>query len=477
MQIRDVIGRLNFIGGKKREQSELRNLAAGTAKLARSGGLPDFLSGMAQLKQKLDHQMDGWLEAEDIEKNRAGAFDVCDLRAWIKLAEMADIHHVPAKDLIKVTHDELDCLLGPIRSQTDFMGKIKIAFSKAPDDMVRERMVQEIGQLVMPTEEVSQDRVSELREKMTSVMDEIPPSWMVRTNFSGSSNLKALVGTGLMLKGDDIAEIAPGLKLGAGWFQMGNRRTIDYADHRFVELSAMHKPVVTYLARPWAQPDRFHEGEDLHRANSPLAGRGKWPAEWRCFVKNGNVTGVANYYGWTGDGATAENAWNAVEAAAMAQELCDFVSRQGLYGEFADTIRARSSRHPQDQTALASWAEDKLHATLDFIETSDGLKFLEGGPGHVPGGGGHPCAFAGQSVDRSHPEKQLSACDGVAYRCMDHVNLGDPATWVDGPSEGAFASWEKACELAVNFRDLSPRAQEFLEKRGISLHASQHPSP
>jgi hypothetical protein len=313
----------------------------------------------------------------------------------------------------------------------------------------------------------------DLMDRAFDAMEGIPASWMVRTHLCGSSNLKSLVGTGVMLKGDDTARLAPEVEVGAGWAQIGNRRVIDFRDKRFVEKGAVgHKPVTHYLARPWAQPARFHEGEDLHRANSPLAGPGKWPAEWRVYVKNGEVSGVANYYSWTGEGRTAQNAWNAIEAAAAAAQMVEVAVEQGLTSGYSNdfmTLRA-AKLQPRIAKAIEGWDPEGFHATMDFLETEDGLVFLEGGPGHKPGGGGHPTAFAGQgNDDPSGSPFSASDCVGVAYRCMPHVHLGEPKTWVDGDPEGCIDDWAAAAEIAVEHAELSDRAVAFLEGRGVEL--------
>ena len=116
------------------------------------------------------------------------------------------------------------------------------------------------------------------------------------------------------------------------------------------------------------------------------------------------------------------------------------------------------------EVAFDGWDMDGLHATLDFIETEDGLAFLEGGPACMPGGGGHPTAFAGQNVDRTDPTRLVPPCEGVAYLCMAHVNLGEPKTWVDGDGSEVFDTWEAAASLAADHAPIDDDMQAFLDR-------------
>ena len=464
MNIRDVIGRINFIGGQQAIMKEARRLLVGTAAVGRKGGgqLADRIKGMMAIEAQMNSELEAWAEPEDLQDG--SRFDVCDLRIWLQLAAEAGVPHVPGKVILSVGEAGLEALLRPIQIPEDVSARVARQMDKA---IAGDAELARIRETSEPEEAIDPSLVREIREAMTSSMEEIPPSWMVRTHLCGSSNLKALVGTGLMLKGDDVAEVAEGVKLGAGWVQVGNRQMIDFQDHRFIELAARgHKPVTHYIARPWEQPARFHEGEDIHRANSPLAGPGKWPAEWRVFIRNGQVTGVANYYGWTGAGATPENAWNALEAAALGQKLADHAAGRGLVGVFMDQqfLRTRAGHDPEVASALAPWAEDQLQATIDFIETAEGLKLLEGGPPHAPGGGAHPCAFAGQGVVRGDVTRMVALCEGAAFLPMEHAHLGEPKTWVDGDAAGRILDWPAVIELAVRHAPPSAEAEAWTSK-------------
>ncbi|MEP3670908.1 MAG: hypothetical protein ABJN42_29785 [Roseibium sp.] len=466
MKLRDVIGQINFMEGRRSVMNDARRLVLGTAAQARKGQLGDQLRGMMEIEEKVNRETSSWLEPEEITDD-GGVFDSCDLRVWLKMAEEAGVDYIPAKTILSVSEEDLSGLLGTIGMPENLTNNARKHLAKTVENDAELSEIRD--NLPDPEPGPSHEHLVSVDAAMSDAMESIPPSWMVRTHLCGASNLKALVGTGLMLKGDDVAEIAPDVKLGAGWVQVGNRRTIDFKDTRFVEMGARgHKPVTHYLARPWEEPGRFHEGEDIHRAGSPLAGPGKWPAEWRVFVKNGEVTGTANYYGWTGEGATPENAWNAIEAAGQAQKLIDHMVGLRLRGETMDTVLLRSRKNdPQVEKAFESWDPTGLHATLDFIEGADGLKLLEGGPPHMIGAGGHPCAFAGQNVDPKDPARLVAACEGVAFLPMAHVSLGEPKTWVDGDPEDRIATFEQAVSLALDHAALSDDANAFLSRIGL----------
>lgn len=458
MRLRDIIGRISLTGGHRETMRDVRRLLVGGLAMGRrsASDLEDRLAGMARIEAMVDAELERWLEPEDIEAGGSGPFDACDLRVWVQQVQEAGIAVVPVTPLLSVHHDDLDRILPAFTLPPAYKARYAKMLGLQGDHGTASEG-QDVGEPEGATVSdgpapADPDPVaSRMVRALSDVLDDIPPSWMIRTHVCGSSTLKALVGTGLMLKGDDVAEIAPGVRIGAGWVQRGNRRHIDFADPRFLKRGGEgHKPVTHYLARPWVEPRRFHEGEDIHRANSPLAGPGKWPVEWRVFVRNGRVSGVSNYYGWAGDGATPENAYRAIEAACLGQRLTDHMVGRGLQPVFMDTLllRAGASRHPAVAEALSAFDPDGFHGTLDFIETRSGTLFLEAGPAHAPGGGGHPCAFAGQGVPVGSSGLSVADCRGVAFLPMQHVSLGDPLTWVDGDPGGNILDWAAVISLA-----------------------------
>lgn len=479
MRIRDYIGAVSRAGAEKGMSEKMRRLMSGAAALARKNPeeLLSRISGIARLEAVAEGEFRRWAEPEQIGvEDCPDRFDVCDLRIWIRIADLAGVEAIPAVTVASLEEDELEALLGTVdipapvrRSVMGGMMRLASSDPEAPRPEATDADADVIRFLSGFDRSRDRNKAGHRAwSKIDGALDELPASWMVRTHVSGSSNLKALVGTGLMKSADDTARVRPDFELGGGWVRAGNRRIIDFSDPRFLELAiGGHKPGAHYLARPWEPAGRFHRGEDLHRANSPLAGPGEWPAEWRVFVKSGEVTGVANYYGWTGEGPSPENAWNAIRSAALAQRMADQVSAMGLAGSFMDQVFIRSGGNP-DVVALLDqeWPDDRIHATLDFYEGEGGLKFLEAGPAHMPGGGGHPCAFAGQGCADGNV---IARCEGIAYRNMPHVHLGEPSTWIDGDPEGAIEDWSTAAVRAAEFADPDEDMVAFLERRGVDM--------
>jgi len=480
MKITDFIGAQARIGAEQSQKAGWRKLLVGAAALARKNPaeLASMVSGLAQAEAFEAQQLDRWSDLEEIDDVTPQRFDVCDLRIWLKLAEEADVDAIPAKEVARLSHDELEVLLGRVKLPKQLRETIAKGLKAGLEtESAASGADDERGKTVFKNFDAAKEEAQELQisayeifTKMETALDEVPSDWMVRTHLAGSNNLKALVGCGLMTRGDVTAKVQENFEIGGGWVRAGNRRLIDFSDPRFIETAiGGHKPFVSYLARPWAPAGRYHEAEDLHRANTPIAGRGVWPAEWRVFVRAGEVTGVANYYGWTGDGATAENAWNAVEAAAAAQDLVDLAERKLLSGAFMnqDFIRNGGRDKQTIETLDRDWPEDRMHCTLDFLESDKGLVFLEAGPAHMPGGGGHPCAFAGQGVEEGG-RSIIADCDGVAYLAMPHVHLGEPSTWHHGETEGCIDTWSNAVVLARDHAAFTPRAERFVERLGLS---------
>jgi hypothetical protein len=153
---------------------------------------------------------------------------------------------------------------------------------------------------------------------------------------------------------------------------------------------------------------------------------------------------VSWYYGWSGE-ATAENAVIALEVRDLAQRIADEAVALSAFPRYMDVEFVCDSRHandPEVAAALELFGRDKVAFTLDFIETPNGLMVFEGGPACSPFGGGHPCSFAGFK-----PDGRLST-DGVAFKTMLGVLIGDPTTWTGGDPEGCVLSWDEVNDLA-----------------------------
>ena len=62
-------------------------------------------------------------------------------------------------------------------------------------------------------------------------------------------------------------------------------------------------------------------------------------------------------------------------------------------------------------------------------------------------GGGHPCAFAGCGGPPKYGA--MLKTEGAAFSLMDHINIFEPKTWVDGDHAGHILTWDQVEALAA----------------------------
>lgn len=446
--IKTLIGRLNFMGTQQSLMGTARKLALQTAKLARgpAAAMRAQVEGIMEIEAQVTAEAASWADPEAIMDGTPGPFDTCDLRHWLNLAERAGVPYIPAKQILSLTEDELEAIDQKIANPPHVARRIakgmRDAFPEVTDEMIsNEREKQK-----------SKPDPRQISAQLYDAMDEVPLDWMVRSNLAGSSMLKALAGSGVIGDGREGSKLADGIEVGAGWVQQGNRRRIDATDGRFIDTFACgHKPEIHYLARPWMETSRRVTGEDPHRHGTPFAGKAEWPSEWRVFVTNGKITGVSSYYGWIGD-ITPENAYRALEAVDLAQKIVDEAKSIGAAPRLMDLELLRMGPRvdePLSRQVLETWPADGVSCSLDFIETTDGMMLLEGGPTHTMLGGGHPCAFAGHNIQKE--TGLFCDCTGVALKMAEHVLMADPKTWRPGVSSDGVLSWEEARALAAQF--------------------------
>ena len=443
-RLRGLMIGLNAQGAKRSELDEIRKLGLTVAKIARKPGeLAAAIKGVGEIAEYHQAETGSWLTPEQIRDGASGPFEACSLLAWLEIAAKAGVPAIPAKVILRLTDAE-----------TEAAGGLADIPTGAIPDRIRARMRQGLEGdaefLAMlaaePADPQAPVDMEELIEKLHAAMDDVPEGWMVRSNQCGPSTLKALAGTGLVEETAPEVRFGPDLEVGPGWIRNGNRRRVDTVDRRLMKgyVSGPHTGM-TYIARPWVQAARYVEGRDPHRAGTPIDVPGKWPAEWRAFVRGGVVEGVSSYYGWLED-ATPFTARKALEVRDLAQRIVDAAVAQGLEPRYADIELAR--RNPELATVLddAGFGLGTFGCTIDFMETRDGLQLLEAGPGASPVGGGHPCAFAGAS-GKPVIGKPMETV-GVAFRHMPHVLIGEPATWEDGDRTGCILTWAQVEELA-----------------------------
>lgn len=419
-----------------------RRAAVLGAKLLRNpSAIRQRLEGFEEIARLHEAETSLWVAPAEVAQG--GPFDACDLRCWLELARVAGVPAVPAREILSLEEHEMSAL----------SGKVGLP-DTAPARFARSRaglLEGHLGGAEHPGG--PEPDMEELRERLYAAMDDVPEGWMVRYARCGSSELKTLAGAGAA--GPQVPEVrfGPNLEVGPGWVRDGNRRRVHVSDARTVEAAAQGPGGrAVFLARPWAEAARYLVGEDPHRHGTAFAGKGAWPAEWRAFVERGRVVGVSFYYGWCGQ-AEPHDARVALEVRDLAQRVADAAVEARAWPRYMDVEFVRFSRNerllsdPKVASALERFGRESVACTLDFIETRDGLVLLEGGPANTPFGGGHPCAFAGCGGQPRFGNS--TEVEGVAFRTMPHVLLGDLSTWTEGEREGCILTWEEAEALAA----------------------------
>lgn len=119
-----------------------------------------------------------------------------------------------------------------------------------------------------------------------------------------------------------------------------------------------------------------------------------FPAEWRVFVRSGEVVAVGNYYPQIARGATPEDE---VIALAMVAEAKAAAERL-----IAKMVDVKAIPHHPKYEDRDGFDADGVHFSLDFLEVADEstatgrrLIMIEGGPAHLraPNWGAHPVSF------------------------------------------------------------------------------------
>lgn len=466
------------IGAQRSLTSTVRGALAVAGRIARGAEPVSVVLGkIVDLENFLIRETSTWLEPNEVEDGRPGPFDAADLRCYLVIAEKAGVPAIPAVEILRLDEEEYSFLSGQVEIPETRGMKALVGRITSEMGQLRDESAPRMGQSDL-------QRLAHLRERLMDAMDMVPDTgWMVRHHRAGPGSLKALAGCGVI---DNVApevRFGPNLEVGPGWVRVGNRRLVDVADARLVQLAVGGKegaPTV-FLARPWVTASRWVEADDVVRAKSPIAGIGKWPCEYRAFIEDGVCVGVSFYYAWAGR-VTVRDANAVIEVRRLAQKMADHMVASKQVPRHSTLEVARHTEATQQNHELTvenqlrrqavrrelnRFQRDKVACTLDFIETNEGFKLLEGGPTNMFCGGGHPCGFAGQgglpitiNPTRNH---------GVAFKVMDGVDITDMSTWGSGDPHGSIFSWEEVEALASMLptieqeRIIAPIRHESLE--------------
>ena len=250
---------------------DLKRFVVSTAAMFRSPSQAiSDVQGLLETAAKHEVETRSWVGPEALRNGSGGPFDACDLRHWLVLAERAGVPHVPAREILHLTEEEMSLLSGEIDlPDTPAVRRLR----KGAESVVAELG---INPQSMP-EPTPIDRET-LIDSLFDAMDTIPEGWMVRSNRCGGSELKSLAGFGII--GREVPEVrfGPNLEVGPGWVRLGNRRRVNVSDARTVKAAAEGPGFMVFLARPWQECSRYIAGDDPHRHGTPYAGKGVWPA-------------------------------------------------------------------------------------------------------------------------------------------------------------------------------------------------------
>ena len=430
-RIDQVIAQLAIIGSRKAlAQSTRRFLVGCVAKMRKAPEeAREMATGMAAIAEHVEATQNAWVDTI----TEGGTFDGCDLRIWLALAEAAGVPFVPARTILSLDEDQLEHLSGPVA--------------------MPKHMRKGLGRLLAATFGAGDGEAppapSTTPRRCTSAS---PTRWTTcpKTGSCAATSAARSCSRPGPVAARSSATRASRRARTSRSAPAGCAQATGAASTRPTRATWRSSPqghgAHPLPRRPWVQAARHVECEDPHRHGTIFAGSGTWPAECGLFFEHGAVTGVAFYYGWAGE-ATPENARKAFEAKAAAEKIIAAGVQAKMVPQLMDIEilkhhRASGAKMPEITREAVERFGDGFSGTLDFVETDQGMTLLEGGPGHTPVGGAHPCAFAGTG------EGVGSTIVGVALKLMEHVVLADPKTWKDGDRSGAILTWEEAEALA-----------------------------
>ncbi|MFX4300352.1 hypothetical protein [Pseudosulfitobacter pseudonitzschiae] len=271
-------------------------------------------------------------------------FNTLSLPAWLKIAELAAIDFIPAREIHSM----------PTQIIQDF----------------------DPGEGSGPYEIEEQKILSALRKGEMLRMEQVAPAEIKHERSSGQ-----IMGNGTFYSDHFERDI---LNL--------------FEDRYYTTLLDLAEDQVRAYARPIITP-RMINGKFNDEA-------GKWPEEFRVYIRDGHIKGVSNYYPQVV--MTPQEHGNVMaEAVRAAQDMVNFMIEKKI------TCDNATYRMPEGET---------FSCTLDFLIREDGkLLFLEGGP--EGGRGAHPCCFLGPDGFKSDLEGAVFSEDGEVYP-LEHLLAG-----------------------------------------------------
>ena len=173
-------------------------------------------------------------------------------------------------------------------------------------------------------------------------------------------------------------------------------------DARLLEvLEAYPRIRMPAFERPWL-------GERTIKADG-------YPAEYRAFIEEGKVVGISSYYPQRDLRRSEEEIEAVTRLSAQLAGAIEPPMQWALEEDHrlkVQEIHRKMARVLGKEPVPAGPSPDGVHATADFVATTDGMLFLEGGPPWWMGA--HPCCFP---ADRKGVRGvRLAAGPDSAYR-------------------------------------------------------------
>lgn len=360
----------------------------------RAGNLPEeerrenLRTGMDDLWDRMMKKAENYVQGPEVLR-KGGHFSAASCGNWFLIAEAAGVETVPAR-VISVIDPVM--ILEAHRDLSPGSASVEAFFDRRGDEFSR---------LVNDLQNLSEDEV-------------------IRFDTGADGRLKKAIACGREhggipdFRGYDAASFGK----------------VPSVDERVVS-SLMQNPENSspIWARKWVSPRMvpgdparafayFMRPGDVRKAADPLSGKTRiridayqadpaemtsegdlFPAEWRAFVKGGEVVAVGNYYTQIARALTPEDRMAAADAALRVKMMTE---RMIAVMSEASAI----PHHPQyEDPGREGFDPDGVHFTADFMEVPDDeapygrrLILIDAGVGHLrdPAFGAHPVSFGAE---------------------------------------------------------------------------------
>lgn len=205
-------------------------------------------------------------------------------------------------------------------------------------------------------------------------------AFMVRCDAVSSGDVKALMGSPVPPGKTRLDLIGP--KRGFGYQEHDGRRFLSVDDSRFSDgVGDWPDGTCPIWARPIV-PARQIDGPN-----------GPFQAEWRIFVKNGQISGASSYYPQAPRPVDDADRTALMAALVHARKIVDLLVERSLVPD-----------HPIYRSYAKIFDPASIACSIDFIELDDGqVLLLEGGPASLPKWGSHGCCFADEGQEEREP--------------------------------------------------------------------------